>query len=149
MYQYPVNIECSQFHPKDEKSFKFPHLAFEYDHIELSWAYKLQYHYMLKYQLYSLLVYKNDSLVLFSGYCDWRWCSSDRIKSTLVSHRFPPSVPSTVVIEFIATQSIDCCELVVVVFFIGVLFYFHFFFLMIRRPPRSTLFPYTTLFRSP
>src|SRR6478672_13964722 len=23
------------------------------------------------------------------------------------------------------------------------------FFLMIRRPPRSTLFPYTTLFRSP
>src|ERR1044071_10092241 len=28
----------------------------------------------------------------------------------------------------------------------GVLFFF--FFLMIRRPPRSTLFPYTTLFRS-
>src|SRR3712207_9487043 len=33
------------------------------------------------------------------------------------------------------------------------LLYFHqylscFFFLMIRRPPRSTLFPYTTLFRS-
>src|SRR5688572_33419250 len=30
--------------------------------------------------------------------------------------------------------------------------HFHFvlfFFLMIRRPPRSTLFPYTTLFRSP
>src|SRR2546425_13349012 len=25
---------------------------------------------------------------------------------------------------------------------------FNFFFLMIRRPPRSTLFPYTTLFRS-
>src|SRR5207249_10105331 len=38
------------------------------------------------------------------------------------------------------------------VFFIRL--YFHsissvfFFFLMIRRPPRSTLFPYTTLFRS-
>src|SRR5256885_14903368 len=36
-----------------------------------------------------------------------------------------------------------------------VMFYFYcsflacfFFFLMIRRPPRSTLFPYTTLFRS-
>src|SRR5687768_18109412 len=29
----------------------------------------------------------------------------------------------------------DCCSL-------------YFFFLMIRRPPRSTLFPYTTLFRS-
>src|SRR2546426_8400839 len=27
--------------------------------------------------------------------------------------------------------------------------FFLFFFLMIRRPPRSTLFPYTTLFRSP
>src|SRR3712207_7922477 len=26
---------------------------------------------------------------------------------------------------------------------------YSFFFLMIRRPPRSTLFPYTTLFRSP
>src|SRR6266496_5921214 len=28
-------------------------------------------------------------------------------------------------------------------------FLLSFFFLMIRRPPRSTLFPYTTLFRSP
>src|SRR5271168_5513244 len=28
-----------------------------------------------------------------------------------------------------------------------VAFLFFFFFLMIRRPPRSTLFPYTTLFR--
>src|SRR5215217_3550918 len=27
-------------------------------------------------------------------------------------------------------------------------FFFFFFFIMIRRPPRSTLFPYTTLFRS-
>src|SRR6266481_7198451 len=27
--------------------------------------------------------------------------------------------------------------------------FWFFFFLMIRRPPRSTLFPYTTLFRSP
>src|SRR6266702_5675670 len=35
-------------------------------------------------------------------------------------------------------------------FFLGFtsLFCFFFFFLMIRRPPRSTLFPYTTLFRS-
>src|SRR2546427_10086289 len=29
-----------------------------------------------------------------------------------------------------------------------ILIYIFFFFLMIRRPPRSTLFPYTTLFRS-
>src|SRR2546425_3898763 len=28
------------------------------------------------------------------------------------------------------------------------MYFFYFFFLMIRRPPRSTLFPYTTLFRS-
>src|SRR5690554_7764590 len=33
-------------------------------------------------------------------------------------------------------------DLVVLIFVI-------FFFLIIRRPPRSTLFPYTTLFRSP
>src|SRR3989449_11421832 len=32
------------------------------------------------------------------------------------------------------------------VYFIFYIFFF--FFLMIRRPPRSTLFPYTTLFRS-
>src|SRR6266496_5717212 len=29
-----------------------------------------------------------------------------------------------------------------------IVFLLFFFFLMIRRPPRSTLFPYTTLFRS-
>src|SRR6266571_7377677 len=35
-------------------------------------------------------------------------------------------------------------------FYVFVCFRFlFFFFLMIRRPPRSTLFPYTTLFRSP
>src|SRR6266446_9312324 len=33
-------------------------------------------------------------------------------------------------------------------FFLYILYIFFFFFLMIRRPPRSTLFPYTTLFRS-
>src|SRR2546429_7304079 len=35
-------------------------------------------------------------------------------------------------------------------FFLSLCFHFSFFFffLMIRRPPRSTLFPYTTLFRS-
>src|SRR2546422_10152348 len=31
---------------------------------------------------------------------------------------------------------------------LSLVFFFFFFFLMIRRPPRSTLFPYTTLFRS-
>src|SRR5215216_6867533 len=33
--------------------------------------------------------------------------------------------------------------------FPGIFLVFMIFFLMIRRPPRSTLFPYTTLFRSP
>src|SRR2546430_7457637 len=33
-------------------------------------------------------------------------------------------------------------------YFYCTLFSLSFFFLMIRRPPRSTLFPYTTLFRS-
>src|SRR5208337_5134574 len=37
------------------------------------------------------------------------------------------------------------------IFYVYLLFlffyFFFFFFLMIRRPPRSTLFPYTTLFR--
>src|SRR6267142_5612506 len=34
-----------------------------------------------------------------------------------------------------------------ILIFFSIIFFF-FFFLMIRRPPRSTLFPYTTLFRS-
>src|SRR5438309_8610023 len=38
--------------------------------------------------------------------------------------------------------------LILLFYFFFSLFYFFFFFLMIRRPPRSTLFPYTTLFRS-
>src|SRR6266511_4620743 len=33
-------------------------------------------------------------------------------------------------------------------YYISIIFSIFFFFLMIRRPPRSTLFPYTTLFRS-
>src|SRR2546430_17373669 len=40
---------------------------------------------------------------------------------------------------YVRLSSFCCC--------LRVLFFF-FFFLMIRRPPRSTLFPYTTLFRS-
>src|SRR4030095_17192461 len=49
----------------------------------------------------------------------------------------------------------DCRALTVLVFHniphtsvVILLFFLLFFFLMIRRPPRSTLFPYTTLFRS-
>src|SRR5471030_3345065 len=45
---------------------------------------------------------------------------------------------------------IFCCVfcLCFFVFFMFSVSCFFFFFLMIRRPPRSTLFPYTTLFRS-
>src|SRR5437660_8968397 len=39
------------------------------------------------------------------------------------------------------------CLILTLCYLFCVLFFF-FFFLMIRRPPRSTLFPYTTLFRS-
>src|SRR2546422_7057734 len=40
------------------------------------------------------------------------------------------------------------CRYIFFYVFIDPLLLFIFFFLMIRRPPRSTLFPYTTLFRS-
>src|SRR5206468_12250353 len=50
----------------------------------------------------------------------------------------------------ISSLSQFCCLFFSPILFISSLFYFFilFFFLMIRRPPRSTLFPYTTLFRS-
>src|SRR5215471_20955558 len=40
------------------------------------------------------------------------------------------------------------CGLIVYFAFLCYILDLFFFFLMIRRPPRSTLFPYTTLFRS-
>src|SRR5438132_12418442 len=48
-------------------------------------------------------------------------------------------------IHFVSSRSVSHSSFSVFYFF--PLFYL-FFFLMIRRPPRSTLFPYTTLFRS-
>src|SRR5437016_8061365 len=41
-----------------------------------------------------------------------------------------------------------CSHLSFQFFFVSLVVVSLFFFLMIRRPPRSTLFPYTTLFRS-
>src|SRR5205823_12969668 len=41
-----------------------------------------------------------------------------------------------------------CCVFLCYYFVLLYSVSFFFFFLMIRRPPRSTLFPYTTLFRS-
>src|SRR5689334_5699706 len=40
------------------------------------------------------------------------------------------------------------CIAVIITLLLMLTVLFFFFFLMIRRPPRSTLFPYTTLFRS-
>src|SRR2546422_3022866 len=45
----------------------------------------------------------------------------------------------------LSTIDIFCSDCVIHLSFAS---FFFFFFLMIRRPPRSTLFPYTTLFRS-
>src|SRR5256884_8633951 len=48
-----------------------------------------------------------------------------------------------------AFWSVNCEVLAkVCLFFMLMSLIVYFFFLMIRRPPRSTLFPYTTLFRS-
>src|SRR5688572_33071029 len=41
-------------------------------------------------------------------------------------------------------RAITALDMIIIELFYSLLF----FFLMIRRPPRSTLFPYTTLFRS-
>src|SRR5260363_260401 len=43
---------------------------------------------------------------------------------------------------------LSSCSSLLVFLACALAFFFLFFFLMIRRPPRSTLFPYTTLFRS-
>src|SRR2546430_13580709 len=43
---------------------------------------------------------------------------------------------------------ISCYSIFIFIVFLIFYFFLFFFFLMIRRPPRSTLFPYTTLFRS-
>src|SRR5437899_12904336 len=40
------------------------------------------------------------------------------------------------------------CSSILLCSLVCLFFHILFFFLMIRRPPRSTLFPYTTLFRS-
>src|SRR5437667_11382522 len=51
---------------------------------------------------------------------------------------------------FVALLEVDGCLILQLTprVFLSTFFFFVFFFLMIRRPPTSTLFPYTTLFRS-
>src|SRR5205807_10012586 len=48
--------------------------------------------------------------------------------------------------SFYVLHSISNCVFFMYLF--SLIFFLSFFFLMLRRPPRSTLFPYTTLFRS-
>src|SRR5437763_16318461 len=48
----------------------------------------------------------------------------------------------------LVVYGIPCVFLFLFVLSVTVVFVSFLFFLMIRRPPRSTLFPYTTLFRS-
>src|SRR2546429_6642970 len=53
--------------------------------------------------------------------------------------------------KIVGEQSDIFIQIVVISFYVSftvAFLVFFFFFLMIRRPPRSTLFPYTTLFRS-
>src|SRR3989449_7364643 len=45
-------------------------------------------------------------------------------------------------------SSRTACDRIAAIRIMSSPFFLLFFFLMIRRPPRSTLFPYTTLFRS-
>src|ERR1019366_7724217 len=56
----------------------------------------------------------------------------------------PPTLECTTTLQLtVSTTLLSTCWQVRSV----PMFFFFFFFLMIRRPPRSTLFPYTTLFR--
>src|SRR5205085_11357420 len=55
----------------------------------------------------------------------------------------------TSLLYLLLTSTLNCIDFFYYFSLFSCLFlFFLFFFLMIRRPPRSTLFPYTTLFRS-
>src|SRR5689334_4836497 len=97
------------------------------------------------------MAFIDDSAVLTSmPRRDGRMSRGERVYDKIpFGHWTRLSVPSALRIEgFLATMSIEAAtdgdtfaaylEQVLLLFF----------FLMIRRPPRSTLFPYTTLFRS-
>src|SRR5258706_12924371 len=62
------------------------------------------------------------------------------------------SCPSTLVPIFVSilydVVFLSCTVLCSISYVFTMTSFLSFFFLMIRRPPRSTLFPYTTLFRS-
>ena len=78
--------------------------------------------------VYTLLYY---DLGCYSMCINWHYMTCYRFPSVVLSFCF-----------------FFCFVVLFFFFFVVVFLYIFFFFLMIRRPPRSTLFPYTTLFRS-
>src|SRR5258708_529499 len=85
--------------------------------------------------------------------CTWRAISGDRHDDShncLVSLR---TLFRVILLNFVLLLSFPLFTTVSILSYFfyrsSHLLFLFFFFLMIRRPPRSTLFPYTTLFRSP
>src|SRR5207302_11066770 len=62
---------------------------------------------------------------------------------------FVERTQSTLITPDYTRSATDIAYLRIMFLFTIICIFSSFFFLMIRRPPRSTLFPYTTLFRSP
>src|SRR5208282_4372214 len=60
---------------------------------------------------------------------------------------FPSKTAHSGIIGYFQQDAIGFGGLLLCNHLIYTIFLYFFFFLMIRRPPRSTLFPYTTLFR--
>src|SRR6266542_3781689 len=86
-------------------------------------------HGSISYAVFCLKKKKNDS-VIYSFYHE-ELGELGYIRIETVSSLLP-SLDEACILRLLYLLFLDC---------------YHFFFLMIRRPPRSTLFPYTTLFR--
>src|SRR5215216_5312458 len=69
-------------------------------------------------------------------------------KSYALSHWYVKTRWNSVILGWICALGAGLSLSCFVAAIVGVIIWLLFFFLMIRRPPRSTLFPYTTLFRS-
>src|SRR5215213_9703855 len=77
-----------------------------------------------------LRVVKLEGVLFFHGEFSEPWCVTTRPKT--LAQYLSPDAGQVIVYHFL-TEGRAYAELL--------------FFLLIRRPPRSTLFPYTTLFR--
>src|ERR1043165_1401699 len=86
-----------------------------------------------------------------AGPCDWPRSeehTSELQSRGLISYAVFCLKKKNVLFSTSVCFDLPICELVVTLSSGGQIVLFANFFLMIRRPPRSTLFPYTTLFRS-